>query len=74
MYHTEKDIKATIKSLRDTYSREKSKKKKRKTGTGADEVPKSTWKYFEELRFLDDFVIPKSSVSNFTPQEDTNSQ
>ena len=57
-------VKAKIKSLKTTYSREKKKKKKRPTCTGTDHVPKSTWKYFEGLRFLDEFVLPKPSISN----------
>lgn len=40
------------------------KKKKRPTGTGVDDVPPvSTWKFFENLRYLEDFIVPKSSIS-----------
>ena len=38
----EQEVKAKIKSLRSTYSREKRKKKKRITGTGLDEVDQQT--------------------------------
>ena len=50
--------------FRSTYSRGKEKEKKRKTGTGLDEVDQRRWKFFEHMRFLDDFIIPKSTVSN----------
>lgn len=56
-------LKKTGFSLRTTCGREK---RKRKTGTGADEVPRVPGTILRNYIFLDDFVIPESSVSNFT--------
>ena len=64
MNSIEDEVKAKVKSLRATYSRENKKKKKKKTGTGTDKVDLSTWKFFESLQFLNDFIIPKTSLSN----------
>lgn len=66
----EDDVKAKIKSLRSTYGRERKKKKVKKTGTGMDDTSTKTWRFFESLRFLDDFTIPKSSQSNIVKVSD----
>ena len=57
-------MKAKIKSIRATYCREKKKQKVKKSGQGLDDAPIKIWRFFESLRFLDDFIIPKSSQSN----------
>ncbi|KAL5510402.1 hypothetical protein EMCRGX_G005940 [Ephydatia muelleri] len=46
------------------YTREKQKSSKVKTGTGTDEVYVSKWPHLEQLKFLDDFIIAKKSISN----------
>ena len=53
-----------IKNLRTQYTRERQKKNKEKSGQGADDVYVSKWPYLERLRFLDEFVAPKKSISN----------
>ena len=64
LLNVEDDVSKKIKNLRTQYTRERQKKKKRKTGQGADEVYVSKWPYFERLRFVDEFVAPKKSTSN----------
>eukprot|EP00731_Ephydatia_muelleri_P033192 Em0026g12a len=61
---TECEVKAKIKSIRAQYTREKQKSSKVKTGTGTDEVYVSKWPHLEQLKFLDDFIIAKKSISN----------
>ena len=61
---SETEINKKLRSVRTQFSREFAKVKKRKTGTGIDEVYISKWTHFEKLMFLKDFVIPKSSTSN----------
>lgn len=48
------------------------KKKKNPTGTGTDDVDLKTWKFFEAMRFIDDFVIPKATVSNLQETSKSN--
>ena len=59
-------MKAKIKSIRAQYTREKQKSSKVKTGTGTDEVYVSKWPHLEQLKFLDDFIIAKKSISNLS--------
>ena len=61
---TVSDVKAKIKNIRTVYTREKTKTKKKKTGQGLDEVYVSKYPHFDQLRFLDDFVTAKSSITN----------
>ena len=42
----------------------KTKKKKQKSGKGADDVTEPKWVYFKRLQFLDDFITAKNSRSN----------
>eukprot|EP00731_Ephydatia_muelleri_P036605 Em0288g4a len=63
---TECEVKAKIKSIRAQYTREKQKSSKVKTGTGTDEVYVSKWPHLEQLKFLDDFIIAKKSISNLS--------
>ncbi len=51
-------------SLRTQYSRERAKMKKRKSGDGLDDVYETTWQYYNQLLFVDDYVSPKESHSN----------
>ena len=60
------EVKAKIKSIRAQYTREKQKSSKVKTGTGTDEVYVSKWPHLEQLKFLDDFIIAKKSISNLS--------
>ena len=59
-------MKAKIKSVRAQYTREKQKSTKMKTGTGVDEAYVSKWPHLEQLKFLDDFIVAKKSISNLT--------
>ena len=61
---TAPDVKTKLKSIRTVYTRERKKTRKRKTGQGLDEVYVSKYPHFDRLRFLDDFVGAKSSISN----------
>eukprot|EP00731_Ephydatia_muelleri_P014914 Em0008g634a len=63
---TECEVKAKIKSIRAQYTREKQKSSKVKTGTGTDEVYVLKWPHLEQLKFLDDFIITKKSISNLS--------
>ena len=60
------EVKTKIKSIRAQYIREKKKSTKLKTGTGANEVYVSKWPHLEQLKFLDDFIIAKKSISYLT--------
>ena len=60
------EVKAKIKSIRAQYTREKQKSSKVKTGTGTDEVYVLKWPHLEQLKFLDDFIITKKSISNLS--------
>ncbi|KAL5491422.1 hypothetical protein EMCRGX_G016706 [Ephydatia muelleri] len=53
-------------SIRAQYTREKQKSSKVKTGTGTDEVYVLKWPHLEQLKFLDDFIITKKSISNLS--------
>lgn len=44
-------------------------KKKNPTGTGTDDVDLKTWKFFEAMHFIDDFVIPKATVKLITSND-----
>ena len=59
---TESEVKSKIKSVRSQYTRERQKAKKRKSGQGTDELYVSKWIHYERLKFLDEYVIPKSST------------
>ena len=63
-FYAEKEVKSKLKSLRAQYTRERQKVNKRRTGTGVDEVYNSKWPFYEQLKFLDDHVMAKSSISN----------
>ena len=63
---TDYEVKAKIKSVRAQYTREKQKSTKMKTGTGVDEAYVSKWPHLEQLKFLDDFIVAKKSISNLT--------
>lgn len=60
----ETEVNKKLRSVRTQFGREFAKVKKKKTGTGADEVYISKWVHFEKLMFLKDFVILKNSTSN----------
>ena len=59
-----KEVEKKLKSIRSQYNREKQKTKKRKTGQGLDEVYVSKWAHFGRLKFLDEYLSPRSSQSN----------
>ena len=59
-------MKKKIANLCTTYSQERTKTRKRKTGDGVADVYESKWVHFKSLRFLDDFVVAKRTISNVT--------
>ncbi|KAJ6215378.1 hypothetical protein RDWZM_009878 [Blomia tropicalis] len=64
---TEKTIKAKIRSLRTQFANEvKKEKKSLKSGSSADDIYKSKWKYFDSLSFLQDVVISDPTISNLS--------
>jgi len=62
----EEEVKKKIANLRTTYSRERTKTRKRKSGDGVADVYEPKWIHFKSLQFLDDFVIAKRTISNLT--------
>lgn len=64
-FNTVDEVQKKVKSLRTQYGRERQKTGKRKNGDGLSDVYTSKWPHFEKLRFLDDYVTAKQSVSNF---------
>ena len=58
------EVTKKIRNMRTQYSRERQKFKKRPTGTGTDDVYKPKWPHFDQLKFLDDFITPKKTISN----------
>ena len=63
---TEDDVTKKIKNIRSQYGRERQKvvRTKKKTGTGLDEIYIPKWSHFDRLRFLDDFLLAKTTVTN----------
>ena len=59
------EVQKKIRSVRTQYGRERQKVSKQKSGDGLDDVYVSKWLHFEKLKFLDDFITAKQSVSNF---------
>ena len=59
------EVQKKIKGIRVQYTRERQKTRKRKSGDGADDMYTSKWVHFHRLRFLDDFITAKQSVSNY---------
>ena len=59
------EVQKKLKCIHAQYTRERQKVKKRKSGDGADNVYSSKWVHFQHLTFLDDFITPKTSVSNY---------
>ena len=57
------EVNKKLKSVRTIYTRERMKVKD-KSGDGVDDVYVPKWIFFERLRFLDDFVTAKQSISN----------
>ena len=65
LFHTGDEVQKKIKSIRTQYGRERQKASKRKSGDGLDDIYISKWLHFEKLKFLDDFIMAKQSVSNY---------
>ena len=61
---TADEVEKKIKNMRTQYTREREKKRKSKTGQGADDVYEPKWIYFKSLQFLDDFVTARQGQSN----------
>jgi hypothetical protein len=49
-------------------SQELNKMKKRKSGSGAEEVYTSTWPYFNALKFITASLLPRQSTSNLVSE------
>ena len=60
------EVKKKVANLRTTYSRERTKTRKRKSGDGVADVYEPKWVHFKSLQFLDDFVVAKRTISNLT--------
>ena len=58
------EVDKNIRNFRTQYSRGKAKTKITESGDGADDVYEPKWIHFNNLKFLDEFVTPKSSRSN----------
>ena len=63
--HAVEEVQKKIKRIRVQYTRERQKTRKRKSGDGADDIYTFKWVHFHRLRFLDDFITAKQSVSNY---------
>ena len=63
---TDEDVSKKIKNLRTQFMRERTKTRKSKSGEGAETVYITKWPHFQRLRFLEEFIIPKKSISNIT--------
>uniref|UniRef100_A0A1X7TSI4 MADF domain-containing protein n=1 Tax=Amphimedon queenslandica TaxID=400682 RepID=A0A1X7TSI4_AMPQE len=59
----DEDVTKKIKNVRTQYTCERQKITRRKSGESADHVYVSKWIYYELLKFLNDFVVPKKSIS-----------
>ena len=62
----ELEIKDKLRGLRTQYTREKQKIGKPRTGTGADEIVVSKWNLFPRLHFLEEHILPKTTISNLS--------
>ena len=60
-----KEVEKKWRNLRTQYTRERGKMKKRKTGTGVDNVYVTRWLHYKQLEFLEDYVTLKTTQSNF---------
>lgn len=60
MKMTHEDIRQKIHRLRSQYTNERSKMKKKKSGSGSAELYKTKWEYFQAL----DFMFQHSSVGS----------
>ena len=60
------EVQEKIKGLRSQYSRERTEgSKKPKSGAGRDDLTLvSKWAPLEQVRFLSEYITPKSSKSN----------
>ena len=57
------EVKVRLKKLRTQFLQEKKKLLKRKTGSGADEVKSTKWKWFSALSFLSDSINQRPTKS-----------
>ena len=58
------EIKYKLRGLRAQFTREKHKMGKVRTGTGADEIIGSKWSLFNRFQFLEEHILPKTTISN----------
>ena len=58
------DVKGKINTLRSYYSKElKKQSQSQKSGAGRDDIYQSKWPYFQSLRFLQDTVKSRPTLS-----------
>nr|CAI5845527.1 unnamed protein product [Callosobruchus analis] len=67
------DVKNKWRGLRDTFRKEFTKSKKRKSGDGAESVVTSKWTYYNMLLFLSETVARRKLHGSVSPQRETNS-
>ena len=65
---TSKQITGKILSLKNYFCKERGKVNcSKKSGAAESDVYKVRWKFYESLKFLDEHISPKPTVSSFTP-------
>ena len=62
---TAEEVQKKVKGIRVQYTRERQKSRKCRSGEGAKDIYTSKWIHYSKLGFLDDFITPKQSVSNY---------
>ena len=67
---SEVDIRYYIKKFRTQWCKENRKINTKKTGSGANEVCISNWKFFDSLYFLRDNSQPVKTITSISPDDD----